>query len=422
MDKIRVGVIGASRGLSMVNYCLKADNAQVVAICEKRKELIEDIRRQMEGLPVTFYEDYDEFLTHDMDAVVLANYAHQHAPFAVKAMKAGKHVISEVLPCQTMKEAVELVEAVEETGKIYCYAENYCYMRAPYEMHCLYKEGKIGEIEYAEGEYVHNCETIWPDITYGEPDHWRNRLYSTFYCTHSLGPLLFICGLRPVSVTGFELPYGERCARVGRRGGAAGIEMVTLENGAILKSIHGGLMRDSIWYTVYGKKGNLESARETAENGAYGRLYLKAYRESGDYEHYEKTTYEPEWKKDERVKEFGHGGSNYVCMWNCFEKMRGNPEAETVDVYMALDMSLPGIFAYRSILAGNKPMLVPNLRNKEERDAWRNDVACTDPDVAGDSLLPCNAQGDPEIEPEVYELVRKKWEEKGKRNQYKVNK
>lgn len=42
-----------------------------------------------------------------------------------------QNVLSEVLPVQTMKEAVELVEAVERTGKVYAYAENYAYMPAP---------------------------------------------------------------------------------------------------------------------------------------------------------------------------------------------------------------------------------------------------------------------------------------------------
>ena len=33
-----------------------------------------------------------------------------------------------------MKEAVELIEAIEETGLVYAYGENYCYMAAPREM------------------------------------------------------------------------------------------------------------------------------------------------------------------------------------------------------------------------------------------------------------------------------------------------
>ena len=112
-----------------------------------------------------------------------------------------------------MKEAVELIEAIEKTGLIYAYGENYCYMPAPYEMKKLYAQGEIGEFEYGECEYIHNCESIWHSITYGERDHWRNNMYSTFYCTRSLGPVIHMTGLRPVSVVGFEGTKNERKLR-----------------------------------------------------------------------------------------------------------------------------------------------------------------------------------------------------------------
>ena len=72
-------------------------------------------------------------------------------------------------------------------------------------------------------------------------------------------------------------------------------------------------------------------------------------------------------------------------------------------------MGICGILAYRSILNGNVPVQVPNLRNKEERDAWRNDNACTDPAVAGDQLLPLSAYGEQDLPDEVYENVRQLW-------------
>lgn len=68
-----------------------------------------------------------------------------------------------------------------------------------------------------------------------------------------------------------------------------------------------------------------------------------------------------------------------------------------------------GILAYRSILNGNIPMEIPNFRNPEEREAYRNDRACTDPAVAGDQVIPCNPHGEPEIPDEVYEYVRELW-------------
>lgn len=409
MKKIRIGVMGTGRGSSMIHYCLTAGNAELVAICDKYEEGLRKHQLQHKDQNITYYNNFEDFIQHDMDAVVLANYANEHAPFAIKAMRAGKHVYSEVLPVQTMKEAVELIETIEQTGMTYAYGENYCYMPAPYEMRKLYREGKLGEFEYGEGEYVHNCEPIWHLITYGEEDHWRNNMFSTFYCTHSLGPIIHITGLRPVSVTGFEGTKNERRMRVGSKSGQFAVEMVTLENGGIVKSIHGDLYRDSIWYSVYGSKGRMESSREDAENGGIQRIYVNTDEYSGEYANRPIENYEPHLGSEESSQLFGHGGSDYYAMYHFVEKLLGNEHADTIDIYEALDMCLPGLFAYRSILAGGIPMEIPDLRKKEVRDQYRNDTACTDPKAAGDMLLPVFSKGNPEIAPEVYDRVRDKW-------------
>ncbi|HBF15442.1 MAG TPA: hypothetical protein DDW30_07155, partial [Clostridiales bacterium] len=308
--KVKIGVLGGGRGASMIQYCEHSDNAELVAICDKNPDVLKMQQETLKDDRITYYDNFEDFLTHDMDAVVLANYAHEHAPFAIRAMKRGLHVFSEVLPCQTMKEAVELIEAVEETGMIYAYGENYCYMPAPYEMRKRYKEGTIGEFEYGEGEYIHNCETVWPSLTFGEHDHWRNRMYATFYCTHSLGPIIHITGLRPVSVIGFEGTKMERNLRIGKRCGQFGIEMVTLENGGIVKSVHGQLYKNSVWYSVYGSKGEMESGREAARAGKFGRIYVKADEYSGGYDTQKYETYEPKFGMEDKPEGFGHGGSD----------------------------------------------------------------------------------------------------------------
>ncbi len=409
MKKVRIGVLGGYRGASMINYCIRSENAEIVAICDKIPEVLEKQREKAKGLNITFYDNFEDFLLHDMDAVVLANYANEHAPFAIRAMERGLHVFSEVLPCQTMKEAVELIEAVEKTGKIYAYGENYCYMPAPYEMKKLYQQGVIGEFEYGECEYIHNCEPIWPSITYGEKDHWRNNMYSTFYCTHSLGPIIHATGLRPVSVTGFEGLKTERKLRMGAKGGQFGIEMVTLENDGIIKSIHGGLYKDSIWYSMYGSKGRMECAREDAKAGHIDKIYVNSDKFSGDYGNGKLENYEPQNDVGADTKGFGHGGSDFYSMYYFVEKILGNEDADIIDVYEALDMFLPGMFAYRSILKGGIPMEIPNLRDKAVREQWRNDTACTDPNVAGDMLLPTFSKGTPDIDDGVYDHIKQLW-------------
>lgn len=411
MSKVRIGVLGGYRGAGMINYCKRADNAEIVAICDKDPDVLSAQKENAKGLNIGFYDNFDDFIEHDMDAVVLANYANEHAPFAIRAMKKGLHVFSEVLPVQTMKEAVELVETVEQTGMVYAYGENYCYMPAPYEMRKLYKQGKIGEFEYGECEYIHNCENIWPSITYGDKDHWRNNMYSTFYCTHSLGPIIHTTGLRPVKVTGFEGVKNTRNLRMGSKSGSFGIEMVTLENDGIIKSIHGGLYKNSIWYSMYGSKGRMECGREDAKDGHVEKIYVNFDEFDGGYDTEKLESYKPDWNSGFDVEGFGHGGSDFFSMYNFVEKILGNPDADTIDVYEALDMFLPGMFAYRSVLDGGVPKDIPNLRNIDERDAWRNDTSCTDPKAAGDMLLPTFSKGTPQIEETVYDYMKQLWDE-----------
>jgi hypothetical protein len=203
---------------------------------------------------------------------------------------------------------------------------------------------------------------------------------------------------------------------MGKKSSEFGMEIITLSNGAIVKSIHGGLYRNNIWYSIYGNKGNMESAREIVENGTVSRLYVDYDEYPGGYGTGTKQEYLPNEKVDEIVKTFGHGGSDYFSMKNFIDKLCGIKGADIIDVYEALDMFLPGHFAYRSILADGKSMDIPNLRNKEEREIWRNDVCCTDPSVAGDSLWHCNKNGNPEIDEAIYlrqqELCEKQKTEK----------
>ena len=156
----------------------------------------------------------------------------------------------------------------------------------------------------------------------------------------------------------------------------------------------------------------MESAREDAENGGESRIYINADDYSGQYKEKNIVTYIPKTKFPELDKEFSHGGSDFYSMYNFAEKILGNEEADIIDVYEAMDMFLPGMFAYRSVLNGGKRMEIPNLRIKEERDKYRDDTMCTSSEVAGDMLLPVFSQGNPEISDEVYENVRKEYLER----------
>lgn len=411
--KLRIGVFGGARGTAMIEALLHHPEAELAAVCDRYEPLLDQAQKKAEelGQHIALFKNFDDFIAYDLDAVVLANYATEHTPFAIRALNAGKHVMSEVLPSQTMAEAVELIETVERTGLVYTYAENYCYMDKTFEMWKRYREGAIGEVTHANCEYIHDCASCWLDITYGDKDHWRNHLCPTFYCTHSLGPILMMTGRRPVQVVGFENPPIEEFYHLGHAGGhPSGIEMVTLDNGATVQSIHGPLKREPAHttYEVYGTKGYLG----TTPDGQ-----VTCYQEGPETCKGESTTYAPvpfvaaEQKKESKLDT--HGGGDFYPTHLFIEKILGKPDGRwAIDVYQAVDMGICGILAFRSILNGNRPVKVPDLRDPAQRDAYRNDRACTDPKVAGDQLLPCSSYPERVIPEKESEALRAKWLER----------
>ena len=43
MKKVKVGVLGAFRGKSMIDYCSRADNVELVAICDKYEPALQKV-------------------------------------------------------------------------------------------------------------------------------------------------------------------------------------------------------------------------------------------------------------------------------------------------------------------------------------------------------------------------------------------
>ena len=60
MKKVRIGVLGGYRGSSMINYCKRSDHAEVVAICDKSKEIL-DAQKDAE------FAKYEEFFKDSVD-------------------------------------------------------------------------------------------------------------------------------------------------------------------------------------------------------------------------------------------------------------------------------------------------------------------------------------------------------------------
>ena len=121
--KMRVAIIGTGWiAESHVKAFLNQPDVEIVAGCDlipgKAKAFFEKF--EIEGAKTDYAND-EEMLADTslaLDAVSICTYNCQHAPCAIHALKAGIHVLLEKPFTVTVEEAVEVMRAEKESGKV----------------------------------------------------------------------------------------------------------------------------------------------------------------------------------------------------------------------------------------------------------------------------------------------------------------
>jgi predicted dehydrogenase len=364
---VRVGVLGLRRGAALARLAQQA-GMQVVAVCER-----DDQRREAaNALGATAYRDVEPFLDHAMDAVILVNDFDQHAPVAIRALQRGLSDLSETAACRTLAEGVALVEAAERSAGIYMFAENYPYIPFTREMRRRYQADQIGEVRYAEAEYLDEPADLTAMVN--DRAHWRARLPATYYCTHSLAPVAAITGTRPVQVSGFVAPTasGPEALERARQGrGWAALLVVRLDNGAVFKSLHGFLEAgQQAWVRLHGNRGLMENLR----HGDTRTLRVVWDVEGGEERRRAEEVFLP-WPPEFPVTTadpMGDGVAETLMLRDFASAVRHRTTPDQ-DVYFGVELSITGIQAMRSSLAGSLPIEVPDLRRPSIRRAHAAD-------------------------------------------------
>lgn len=372
MDKIRLGVFGLGRGRSLFSSMLAA-GAEIVAVCEKDERRIEEARKIAPDIAV--YRNFDEFIEHPMDAVVLCNYFNEHAEYAVRCLEKDLHVLSETTSNTTMADGVKLVRAAEKSKAFYMIAENYPFMVFNQEMRRVYREGTLGHVLFAEGEYNHPLnpnnmnEVVRLRPT---PDHWRNNIPRSYYITHSLAPLMYITGQRPVRVSAMPVyGYEEDVTNPLNTHDRAAI-ITTVNDDKSVFRVTGcaafGAHENS--YRICGELGQIENVRGS------GNMVMLNYNKWNIPEGLEEHNYyKPEFPEEDKplLEKAGHGGSDFYVFREFISCIRENRRPE-FDEYFSTTMASVAILAHRSILDGNRAFEVPDFRKEEDRIKYENDT------------------------------------------------
>ncbi len=355
MKKYKVGLVGIGRGTAYGHLFTHHPMTEVAALCDVNEKALEQHGKDFGLNDGQLYTKYEDFLGAGCEIVVLGTPMPFHAAQVVGAMEAGAHVLSEVTAASDLDGCVAIWNAVRQHPKQkYMMAENCCYMYFAREWRDIALSGRLGNIYYAEADYVHEIRSLVIDAVTGE-EKWRTNRAPLHYCSHSLGPLLQM----------MPDDYIVRCTGSGNKAtilqheGDGFIDMQVglfqTKKGATIKVLRSSVATRKTplcAYSVYGTKGLLETGRTGYNNT--GLCYI----EGEDDACVPMTVSTTDPNAPEEAKLGGHGTSEYFLVRDFLDSIE-NDTVPPIDIVRALDMSVPGLIAHDAAKAGGKWLDIP---------------------------------------------------------------
>ena len=126
VKKIGYAVLGLGIGMAHAEAAAASAHAELVALCD-----LDEARLQKAAAlypDATLYTDVDAMLADPrVDIVSICLPSAMHADYAVRAMEAGKHVLSEIPVIETLEEAKILRDAVKSHPELKYMAGENCF-------------------------------------------------------------------------------------------------------------------------------------------------------------------------------------------------------------------------------------------------------------------------------------------------------
>jgi predicted dehydrogenase len=179
---VRVAIVGLGFGAEFIPIYQAHPDAEMYAICRRNRAELDRCGEQF-GIKAR-YGNYDDLLKDpNVDAVHINSPIPDHAPQAVAALKAGKHVACTVPMGVSADECRQIVELQRSTGRVYMMMETVVYSREYLFAKDLSDRGVLGRIQFLRGSHQQDMDG-WPDYWPGLPPMW--------YATHCVSPCLAI--------------------------------------------------------------------------------------------------------------------------------------------------------------------------------------------------------------------------------------
>jgi predicted dehydrogenase len=378
--KVRLGLMGCgARGVNVSRLFRDHPQCQITAFMDRFVIRAQNAAKELGLSGACIYDDFPKMLREaPMDAVFFACDPMVQADLACQAMRAGKHVCTEVPAAFTMDQCWNLVKTVEKTGVKYQMLEQVRFAGFIDVWKQMRERGELGHVCLAQGEYVHYlpCFRNWYDVKTGEQFHelvpppgrevaesWHSidKRDPIFYLPHTLSPILKVLDDRVVRVSCMGTGPGSHV--LDRTPSAwRDIEYALMHTakdtvilagaGFSLPNVHRGPI-ECHWWELRGTKGAVSSPRHKTDGFRCWKEGMSVYQETD-------LGLAP-LDADELQARSGHGGMDYKPV-DTFIRSIVEDGPTGMDVYQAVETAAPAILAAESARSGGILLDVPDFR------------------------------------------------------------
>ena len=170
MAKIKIGIVGNGGicGAHCAGYDREADRAEVYAVCDINIERAKALAKRY-NIPDerVFHNVHDMVKLPEIDAVSVCTWNNGHAECTIAALNAGKHVLCEKPMAFNAKQAQEMKDAADKSGKLLMIGFVRRYGNDCKVMKDFVNSGYFGDIYYAKATYLRR---------HGSPGGWFSNI------------------------------------------------------------------------------------------------------------------------------------------------------------------------------------------------------------------------------------------------------
>ncbi|MFW9827638.1 MAG: Gfo/Idh/MocA family protein [Candidatus Thorarchaeota archaeon] len=140
MDYVKYGVIGSGMAWTIHLTGLRG----IPTIKLKSMYDIKNAKLTAKANKMDFYDNFDEFLKSDIDAVMIFTPHYLHEKYVLAVAEAGKHVLLEKPMATTLEGCDQMIEATRKAGVKFMIAENHRFLPAHEYIMRTVQSGLIG--------------------------------------------------------------------------------------------------------------------------------------------------------------------------------------------------------------------------------------------------------------------------------------